>query len=306
MYGFTRNGTPYYYKRDLQGDVMEVLDAEGTCVAYYYYDMWGALLSGGSLSGIEIDIATINPIRYRGYYYDTETGFYYLNSRYYDPTACRFINADTITDGKAGLLGYNLFVYAANDPINNVDPSGRWIVKKAIKWVAKNVIRSAVKKAQEALSAINATYSRGVNISGSPSAFIFNLQGGVSVDTKGNVALQGSFAGGVTGGSPGASITTYQMVTNAQSIKKLEDAGYQMGGSMGIPVYGVPIATGGDFNIIPDTELNKTYLGVTSNVGVGTPGIEFHVEWGETATWRQTQFNVFDSAKTIYVKIMEW
>lgn len=79
-----------------------------------------------------------------------------------------------------------------------------------------------------------------------------------------------------------------------------------MGGSVAVPVFGVPLAAGADLNIIPDTELNKTYYGATSNVGLGTPGGEIHAEWGETVTWDQTQFNVFDVAKTIYIKIMEW
>lgn len=163
-----------------------------------------------------------------------------------------------------------------------------------------------MKAVQKATSKVNATYSRGINVSGSPSAFSFNLQGGISVDTKGNVAIQGNFSGGVTGGSPSVSITTYRNVTNAPNIKKLNGSGYQVGGSAGVPIYGVPIALGGDFNIMPDTELNKVYYGATSNIGFGTPGGEIHVEWGETATWRQTQFNVFDVAKGIYVKIMEW
>ena len=65
-------------------------------------------------------------------------------------------------------------------------------------------------------------------------------------------------------------------------------------------------AAGGDFNIIPDSALNTTYLGATTNVGFGTPGGEFHVEWGETATWNATRFNIFDVAENVYIKIMEW
>ena len=218
----------------------------------------------------------------------------------------RFLNADSGTDGGAGLLGYNLFIYAANNPINNSDPSGHWIIKNAIKWIAKNIVKPAVQIMQKALSKVNATFSRGVNVSGTPSIFTFNLQGGLSLDAKGNVALQGSFSGGVGGGSPSVSATAYQTVTNAPSISKLEGPGYQIGGTVGIPVYGVPLAAGGDFNIIPDSTQNKTYYGITSNVGFGTPGGEFHVEWGETATWRATQFNVFDASKKIYNRIMEW
>ena len=299
-YGFLHNGTLYYYDINLQGDVVGIYNGSGNLVASYTYDVWGApeLTSDNA-------IATLNPLRYRGYFYDEETGFYYVSSRYYDPVTCRFINADSVTDGGAGVLGYHLFIYAANNPMSNSDPSGHWIIKNAIKWLAKNVVKPVV-KVQKTLSKVNATRSRGVNISGSPGAFSFNLQAGVSVDTKGNVAIQSSYSGGVTGGSPGASITTYKTVTNAPSIKKLEGPGYQIGGSVAVPVFGVPLAAGADLNIIPDTELNKTYYGATSNVGLGTPGGEIHAEWGETVTWDQTQFNVFDVAKTIYIKIMEW
>ena len=298
------NSTFYYYVLNIQGDVIAICDSAGNPVVEYTYDPWGKVLSiTGSLAST---LGHDNPLRYRGYYYDNETGFYYLQSRYYDPETGRFINMDTITDGGAGVLGNNLFMYAANNPVNNSDSSGHWITKNSIKRIAKNVVNPMVKKVKNALSTKNATYSYGINLSVSPSVFIFNLQGGVSIDTNGNVAIQGSFTGGVTGGSPTASITRYQTVTNAPTIDKLKGPGYQVGGSFGVPVYGVPIAAGADLNIIPDTELNENYYGATTTVGFGTPGGEFHVEWGKTATWKRTQFNAFDVAKDIYVKIMEW
>ena len=70
----------------------------------------------------ELAKASLNPFRYRGYYYDTDTGFYYLNSRYYDPATGRFINADSQLND--GLLGFNLFAYCENNPVNRVDPNG--------------------------------------------------------------------------------------------------------------------------------------------------------------------------------------
>ena len=69
-------------------------------------------------------MAEINPLRYRGYYYDVETGFYYLQSRYYDPVVSRFINADSYASTGTGLLSYNMFAYCGNNPVNNSDPSG--------------------------------------------------------------------------------------------------------------------------------------------------------------------------------------
>ena len=78
----------YYYILNLQGDVVQIIDANGVMQAEYIYSPWGEIISA------EGDLAEINPLRYRGYYYDSETGFYYLQSRYYDPENHRFINAD--------------------------------------------------------------------------------------------------------------------------------------------------------------------------------------------------------------------
>ena len=87
-YSFIYNGTQYYYVKNLQGDVVKILNASGSVVANYYYDAWGKVTNTGNIVGL------YNPIRYRGYYYDTDTGFYYLQSRYYDPMVKRFINAN--------------------------------------------------------------------------------------------------------------------------------------------------------------------------------------------------------------------
>ena len=133
LYGFTRGGTYYYYAFNGQGDVIGMYDQAGDIVAKYSYDTWGAprTITDGSNNDVSSDathIANINPIRYRGYYYDTDTGFYYLQSRYYDPIVGRFINADTLFDDGAGLLSGNLFAYCANNPGNCFDDSGFFVV----------------------------------------------------------------------------------------------------------------------------------------------------------------------------------
>ena len=108
----------YYYITNLQGDVMYMVGGGGDEVASYDYDPYGKLIySTGSM-------AEVNPIRYRGYYYDTETNFYYLQSRYYDPTICRFINADGYASTGQGLVGYNMFAYCNNNPSAYSDPAG--------------------------------------------------------------------------------------------------------------------------------------------------------------------------------------
>ena len=104
--------------KNQQGDVERVISADGTVLASYTYDAWGSVLTA------EGTLAAANPIRYRGYYYDAETGLYYLQSRYYDPATGRFINADSLLNGKAGTLGFNLFAYCGNNPVNNEDLKG--------------------------------------------------------------------------------------------------------------------------------------------------------------------------------------
>lgn len=108
----------YYYITNLQGDVMYLADASGNEVAAYDYDPYGKIISATGA------MAEINPLRYRGYYYDSETGFYYLQSRYYDPEICRFINADSYTSTGRGYLGYNMFAYCNGNPVVYSDPSG--------------------------------------------------------------------------------------------------------------------------------------------------------------------------------------
>ena len=92
------------------------------------YDAWGKFLGAYNSSGSKItntnDIALINPLRYRGYYYDTETGFYYLGSRYYDPQMYRFLNADSLLLFGNDLKGINLFSYCDDNPINYFDYNG--------------------------------------------------------------------------------------------------------------------------------------------------------------------------------------
>ena len=117
-YSFIYNGTQYYYVKNLQGDVMRIVDATGSVVANYSYDAWGKVTNSGNIVGL------YNPIRYRGYYYDTETGFYYLQSRYYDPAIKRFISADGYINANGDLLGFNMYAYCGNNPIFYKDSTG--------------------------------------------------------------------------------------------------------------------------------------------------------------------------------------
>ena len=131
---YSTNGTSfqtYYYVLNLQGDVVKLIHYipgfEYESVATYEYDAWGNILSSSGR------LAEINPLRYRGYYYDSETGFYYLQSRYYDPANRRFINADTYSSTDPGdAIGCNMFAYCGNNPVMRNDYSGdawwHWVV----------------------------------------------------------------------------------------------------------------------------------------------------------------------------------
>jgi RHS repeat-associated protein len=116
------NGTIYFYVVNLQGDVVAILNSNGTQVVTYTYDAWGRLLDMTDTSGKNLGLH--NPLRYRGYVYDQETGLYYLNSRYYNPQWGRFLNADAFAATGQGLLGNNMFVYCRNNPVCRVDITG--------------------------------------------------------------------------------------------------------------------------------------------------------------------------------------
>ena len=134
---YSTNGTSfqtYYYVLNLQGDVVKLIHYipgfEYESVATYEYDAWGNVSSSGRL-------AEINPLRYRGYYYDSETGFYYLQSRYYDPANRRFINADSYQSTGQGFIGTNMFAYCNNSPILFVDHDGN--DAEAVGWWASTM-----------------------------------------------------------------------------------------------------------------------------------------------------------------------
>ena len=112
----------FFYLYNAQGDVIAIIDDYAERVANYEYSAWGELLS---VTGSKADtVGVLNPFRYRGYCYDTETGFYYVSSRYYDPEIGRWINADGYVSTGQGVLGNNMFAYCLNNPISLIDCTG--------------------------------------------------------------------------------------------------------------------------------------------------------------------------------------
>ena len=145
-FNYTPEGsTPntYYYILNLQGDVVQIIDEGGVPQAEYVYSPWGEIISA------EGDLAEINPLRYRGYYYDSETGFYYLQSRYYDPENHRFINADVYTStDSSDAIACNMFAYCRNNPVIAADENGEWlnIVVGAIVGAVVNTVSAVIQQ----------------------------------------------------------------------------------------------------------------------------------------------------------------
>ncbi len=128
--GLVYDGIAYHYRRNILGDIIEIYEQD-TLVAKYIYDAWGnhkVLNPDGTENTSTTFIGNINPFRYRGYYFDSETNLYYLNSRYYDSEVGRFISPDSIEylDSES-INGLNLYCYCMNNPIMYADPSGHWI-----------------------------------------------------------------------------------------------------------------------------------------------------------------------------------
>ena len=270
--GTNTDWTFYYYGRNLQGDVIALyLYTTGTLVAEYDYDPWGKLLSvtdanGNTITGAS-HIALRNPLRYRGYYYDTDTGFYYLLSRYYDPSIGRFINADSYASTGRGYLGFNMFTYCGNNAVFNCDPTGEWTIT---------------------ITPICITAIAG----------LFGLSGsvGLSFDGEGNMALQTTYAlpaylnektsiFGILSAGASSSIQW----TEANTVDDLNGPGFSGGFSGGYLWY----SWGGDFICAGDEMRaeNPKVNGLESGSGVGA-GLDAHMMTTETIThWK---VNLFD------------
>ena len=117
----------FFFEKNLFGDIVAIYNEAGNKIGSYKYDAWGICTTSvqSTASTFEQNIVRdYNPFRYRGYYYDTETELYYLQSRYYDPITGRFLNADGYINANGDLIGYNMYVYCSNNPVMYTDPTG--------------------------------------------------------------------------------------------------------------------------------------------------------------------------------------
>ena len=246
LVGFSLNSTDKYYTKDLFGNISGIYGADGTKYVSYEYDAWGNHTVTLDLYGI----GTVNPFRYREYYYDTETGLYYLQSRYYDPVIGRFINADDAgtLGANSQILSYNLFAYCLNNPVNRTDDGGNlsWLAKIAIGVaviaVAAVVTVATAGAAAPAMVAIHCAAAgalEGAAIGAATGAVTGAAIGAVShrISTgswegAGQAALEGAadgfMTGAITGAVTGALTSPYcfvagTLVQNSEGTKPIEE-----------------------------------------------------------------------------------
>ena len=121
----------YFYESNIFGDITAIYDDEGNVVASYKYDAWGNLTTTSSKNNFFTDASLF---KYRGYIYDWDTGFYYLQSRYYDPEVGRFLNSDSVEylGANGDLISYNLYAYCSNNPVMNTDYTGHFVISATV------------------------------------------------------------------------------------------------------------------------------------------------------------------------------
>ena len=146
--GIVYGGSTYFYRKDAQGNITALIDSSGNVVVRYMYDAWGnhtVRTNDGTEIAEATHIGNINPIRYRGYYYDTEIGLYYLQTRYYDPTTGRFVTIDGIAYADPeSINGLNLYAYCGNNPVMNVDPTGTFILSLFLICLGVGLVAGAI------------------------------------------------------------------------------------------------------------------------------------------------------------------
>ena len=188
--GFRYNNTTYLFRKNVQGDVTHIYTESGMLVGQYAYDAWGNCATLQDTNGI----ATLNPFRYRGYYFDQENDLYYLQSRYYDPETCRFVNADDISYLDPETIGgLNLYAYCSNNPVMAVDHNGT--IPEWLKWLG---IGLAIVGTLLVVGAIT-VLSMGVGTAMLGTAMIGSILHGAAIGTLIGAGV-GVLAGGLIGG----------------------------------------------------------------------------------------------------------
>lgn len=195
LVGFSVNSKDYFYDRDILGNINAVIDSAGTTLISYAYSDFGAVTENVADSDEARLVAKVNPFKFKGYFFDSETGFYYLKSRYYSPELGRFISADGEIGQVGNTMGMNLFAYCRNNPINLSDEGGNWP-----SWATKLCIGLAV----IAICAIAVVATGGFGASCiATSMLVGAVKGAVIGAVTGAVtgAIQGAITEGIKTGS---------------------------------------------------------------------------------------------------------
>ena len=246
-------------------------------------DAWGNILSA---NGTMADsLGTLNPLRYRSYVYDHETGLYYLQSRYYDPELGRFINADVYASTGQGLIGNNMFAYCNNDPVGYLDSTGHLPIRNAAIRMTDGVCSSPKPKTDNSLSIVKqildactdtpregTTFSVGITASGNWGGSSGSWTGCISVDKSHNYALQETTAlSGSSSAGVGASVGLTYTFTNAKNVQDLTGVSQSWGITL---VEGVG-ASVDILRFIPASNPNDVNWGVSISIVLGAE-VEAH------------------------------
>ena len=250
----------YYYAHNWRGDITSIYDGDGNMVAKYEYDAWGNVLTVTDANNKSITdkkhIANLNPFRYRSYYYDSESGFYFLMSRYYDPVVHRFINADGYFQSGDGILDTNMNAYCRNNPLNNIDKYGTLVTT-----IGLNVF----------------------GCFGVPACFSIYM----AVDDYGNYGFYYSYCDYQESGGVGimsiSATTSLNIIWDAETIDDLDKSYQYWGGS-----FGEVFSIGADAILLEEYE---TLSGLSFSFGIGAG-----IDWAHAyTTTNQTIFKSNDN-----------
>ena len=265
-----KDATENHYSviRNAMGDVAALYTADGTLVGTYEYDPYGLpLATTENTAYTDADgILEKNPFRYRGYYYDSETGWYYLQSRYYDPEVKRFINADSVdlmTTDCTNIMQYNLFIYCNGNPINGYDPSGHFDIIEILDLLNGEDNVAAEGYGLYASASLGGLFSYSASFQ-----FVF--------DSEDHIEFQWSIGDGVGGGAGADVGFMYNLYPSISDIEDIRNFGVNVGGSGG-----AEFGAGGDLIFAGEGD-NLSPIGAGVHVGLAAGG-EGHVLM--TNTW---------------------
>ena len=274
----TNGSNTYYYIRNSLENITGLVDANGNRVVTYTYDPWGKILSTTDTSGT--NIGTLNSFRHKGYYYDSETGFYYLNSRYYDPEIGRWINADSLLS-QGSVLGNNMFAYCLNNPVNMADTTGElpfFLVTAAIGAVSGAIIGGVVaaKNGGNVWAGIGiGAAAGGLAGAGLGAAAGVVLAGSATASTAAVVSGAGMVATAVSTGGAGAGLAL--VADNiSRAVNNVGTVLYSGGEQARQAATTFANNTGG-------TTIDPTVIGQVADAATKVPGADFTTVWSQAS-----------------------